>query len=122
VAFILLILNSLIMRKFLVVTLFVFPFLFIQGQSAKPRSADPKKVHAKVISPSKLPEFINRYISTNLPNAKITKAIKQRRSPGAKYIVHVEIKTKHHTLIFNKDGGLVNLDGKKITTATDSGK
>jgi hypothetical protein len=110
------------MRKFLVLIVFVFPLLFVQAQGAKSQSVSRKKVHVKEITPSKLPKSITKYISVNLPNAKITKAMKQRRSPGAKYIVNVDIKTKHHTLVFNKEGGLVKLDGKKIKTATDSEK
>jgi len=98
---------------------FVLPVLFIQAQSKKPSSSAPKKSHVKEISTSKLPKFITNFISTNLPNAKIIKAMKQKRNPGAKYIVNVDIKTKHHTLVFNKSGELAKLDGKIIKTSME---
>jgi hypothetical protein len=107
------------MKKSLIMFAFILPSLFLQGQSTKPPSSAPKKLHTKEISPSKLPKSITNYISINLPSAKITKSMKQKRDPGAKYIVNVDIKTKHHTLVFNKGGELVKLDGKKIKTAKD---
>jgi len=106
------------MNKLLIMIAFVLPVSFLQAQSTTPPSSAPQKLHIKEIPPSKLPKFIINYISTNLPSAKITKAMKQKRNPGAKYIVNVKIKTKYHTLVFNKDSELVKLDGKKIENAT----
>ena len=107
------------MKKLLVVIAFILPVLFLQAQSTKLPSSAPKKAHIKEISTSKLPKVITSYISTNLPNAKIIKAMKQKRNPGAKYIVNVDIKTKHHTLVFNKSGELAKLDGKIIKTSME---
>ncbi len=73
-----------------------------------------RQTQKKEIPASKLPEKATKYISANLPNAKIKKVVKQKRKPDATYVVYVTIKTKAHTLIFNRGGVLVNLDGKKL--------
>ncbi len=71
--------------------------------------------HRKEIPASKLPEAVTGYISANLPHAKITKVIRQKGEPAAKYIVSVSIHTRHHTLVFNRENELVKLDGKKLS-------
>jgi hypothetical protein len=75
-----------------------------------------KKVQGKEVPASRLPKKSIKYISANLPNAAIIKVIKQRRNPGAKFVVSVRIKSKNHTLVFDKSGDLVLLDGKKVYT------
>lgn len=96
---------------------FVSPLLFLQAQINKHPSA-LKKVHIKEIPPSRLPKSITNYISKNLPNATITMATKQKRNPDAAYIVKIDIKTRHHTLIFNKGSELVKLDAKRLEATT----
>ena len=100
------------MRKLLIVTILILPVLVAAGQGS--REAKTPKVHKKEIAPEKLPKSITAYIQKNLPSAKITKAVKQRKKPDAAYIVYVTIKTKHHTLVFNKSEALVKLDGKRL--------
>jgi hypothetical protein len=90
------------MRKILIIIAFILPTLALHAQKAKE------------IAPAKLPDNVTSYISANLPNAKITKVVKQKRNPDATYVVSVSIKTKYHKLVFNKAGVLVKLDGKKL--------
>jgi hypothetical protein len=104
------------MKRFLILMIIILPVVFLQAQSIRQSSSAAKKTHAKEISASRLPKQVTAYISANLPNARITKVMKQKRDPSAKYVVHLEIKSKHHTLIFNKDAELVNLDGKRLTS------
>ena len=100
------------MRKFIFLTAFLLPVLFMYPQNGKDQSA--QKTSGKEIPASKLPKQVTAYISANLPNARITKATKQKRNPSATYVVAVDIKTRHHTLVFDKSGVLVRLDGKKL--------
>jgi hypothetical protein len=100
------------MRKILIIIAFVLPVMLLQAQNTKNPSAS--KSHKKEIPASKLPDNVTSYIATNLPNARITKVTKQKRNPGATYIVAISIKTKHHTLVFNNAGDLVKLNGKKL--------
>jgi hypothetical protein len=88
--------------------------LLLQAGEPGPGQSGPKKPRTKEISAARLPRSVTGYIAENLPTARITRVIKQKRTPGAKYIVSVTMKTKHHTLIFTRDGELVNLDGKKL--------
>jgi hypothetical protein len=100
------------MRKFFMVVGIILPLFFMQAIASG--QGNTKKIQKKEIAASKLPDKITKYISANLPNAKITKAVKQKRQPEATYVVHLTIKTKYHTLVFNKSGELVKLDGKKL--------
>ncbi len=101
-----------IMRKLLVILAVAIPLFALPLQSYSQSTS--KKTQKKEIPASKLPDKVTKYISANLPNAKIKKAVKQKHKPDATYVVHVTIKTKAHTLIFNRSGELVNLDGKKL--------
>lgn len=104
--------ESMIMRRLLIILALILP-LFLTPGSLFPQSTS-KKTQKKEIPASKLPDKITKYISANLPSARITKAVKQKRKPEATYTVYVTIKTKSHTLIFDHSGVLVNLDGKKL--------
>ena len=91
---------------------FVLPILAV----SEPASAQStsKKTQKKEVEVSKLPQKITDYIHANLPSGKITKAVKQKRQPDATWVVHVSIKGKHHTLVFNNSNELVKLNGKKL--------
>jgi hypothetical protein len=100
------------MKRFLIIFALILPVVFLPGPVSAQTSS--KKIQKKEIAASKLPDKVTKYISANLPNAKITKAVKQKRHPEAAYVVYLTIKTKYHTLVFNKSGELVKLDGKKL--------
>jgi hypothetical protein len=100
------------MRRLFIIFAIVLPILALPGQAISQTTSN--KTQKKEIAPEKLPSKVTSYIYANLPNAKITKAVKQKRKPDATWIVYVNIKSKHHTLIFNKSGVLVNLNGKKL--------
>jgi hypothetical protein len=103
------------MKKILLILAFLVPFVLAGAQNT--RGVPEKKIHVKEIPPSRLPGRVTSYISANLPNGKIKKATKQKHEPEAKFVVIVVIKDKRHTLVFNKSGYLVKLDGKKVYTA-----
>ena len=88
------------MRMLLMILAFVLPVLTISEPAVA--QARSKKSQKKEVSKDKLPEKITKYIAANLPNGKITKAVKQKRNPDATWVVPVTIKSKHHTLVFNK--------------------
>ena len=89
-------------------------WLLVGGHVPAYAQGKGREVQQKVIPASKLPSNVTKYISDNLPNARITRAVKQKRSPDATYVVNLTIKTKAHTLVFNKAGALVKLDGKAL--------
>jgi hypothetical protein len=95
------------MKKLLLIFIFILPLTFAQAAMKKePVSTKPLK---KEIAVSHLPKATLSWISQNLPHAKITKVWKQKDKPGEKYIVAVTIKTKYHTIIFNKKGEFVRV-------------
>jgi hypothetical protein len=100
------------MRKLLILITFLLSVVLLQAQHAKEPSAP--KSHKKEISASRLPKKITNFITLNLPHAKITKVVKQRSVPGEKYLVYVQIKTRHHMLVFSSKGEYVRVvRGKK---------
>jgi hypothetical protein len=100
------------MKRLLIMLVLILPVAFLPVPVSAQTTS--KKIQKKEIAASKLPDKVTKYISANLPNAKITKAVKQKRQPEATYVVHLTIKTKYHTLVFNKSGELVKLDGKRL--------
>jgi hypothetical protein len=106
------------MKKLFVVIAIILPALLLRAQDGKQRSPDPAKGHTREISPKRLPKSITTYIMFNLPDATITKATKQRKNPGGTYVVTLQLKTIRHILVFNKQGELVKLNGKRIKAAT----
>jgi hypothetical protein len=100
------------MRTILILTAFLLPMTILQAQNAKEPAAP--RSHKKEISASKLPKKITNFITLNLPHAKITRVIKQRSVPAEKYLVYVQIKTRHHMLVFDSKGEYVRVvRGKK---------
>jgi hypothetical protein len=100
------------MRKLLILITFLVSVVVLQAQHAKEATAP--KSHKKEIAASKLPKKVTNFITLNLPHAKITKVIKQRSVPAEKYLVYIQIKSRHHMLVFDKKGEYVRVvRGKK---------
>ena len=95
------------MKKALLLIAFILPVMFLQAQTVKEKS--PSKSSRKEIPASRLPKKVTTFISPSLPNAKITKVIKQKGRPEEKYIVSLSIKTKAHVLIFSNKGDFVRV-------------
>lgn len=95
------------MKKLLLIIAFILPIIFAQAAMKKePVLTKPQK---KEIGVSHLPKPAVSWISQNLPHAKINKVWKQKDKPGEKYIVAVTIKTKYHTIVFDKKGAFVRI-------------
>jgi hypothetical protein len=95
------------MKTLLLILAFILPMELAHAEMKKESAS--KKTQKKEIAVSHLPKAAVNWISQNLPHAKINKVWKQKDKPGEKYIVAVTIKTKYHTMVFDKRGDFVRV-------------